>query len=479
MNKPESKIIETIKSALGGEKRAMTLADVSTKSGLSLFDAKEGLNYLIAEYRGGLSATSDGELLYSFPTGFTKPWETKERLEIFLEKAKKSGLGALKFIVRAWISVVMVAYVAIFAIILIAITFSKSSDREDNSSFSSNFMMHMLLRMVFDSLFWTFHPFSPFRIDYANDDRVSRRKDQTPFYERVNRFFFGPEEKPFDINEAKRAVLQEIRAKKGHIGILDVIRVTGLSKEAADPFMAKLLVEHDGDVKVSLDGGIYYEFAAMRKSALDEQAIPAPPIWHRREKLLPFTGNRPGSNILIAGLNGFNLVMSSVAIASGWTIEKFRYFFLAAKSGIPIDQLPPPPEGVPLLLGWIPFIFSLALFAIPVLRAMNRGQKRQKINRNNGKRGLIRVILNSLGFKAIDEGTLARGWTEQAQVPPGDKELTQEIVNLGGEAEVSEDGKVTYAFKALESELAALENARKRTGERGVHVGDVVFSSLK
>ena len=214
MSNATSANVDAIKNALHGERRAITLADVATKTGLSLGDAKEGLTHLLAEFRGGLMATADGELLYSFPSGFAEPWERQEKWDLLVQKVKKSVLGVMKLVVRAWISIVMVAYVVIFALILIALTFSKSSEREERSSFSGGLMTHMLMRMVLDAIFWTFHPFSPFRIDNDQHGQRYKKRDQTPFYERVNRFFFGPEEKPFDVNEAKRLTLQEIRAKR-------------------------------------------------------------------------------------------------------------------------------------------------------------------------------------------------------------------------------------------------------------------------
>ena len=94
---PGENILSSLKNAISAETRPMTLADASTKSGCSLYDTKEGLNYLIAEYRGNLAATSEGELLYSFPTGFTKPWQTQENLARVIEKIKKTTLGVLKF----------------------------------------------------------------------------------------------------------------------------------------------------------------------------------------------------------------------------------------------------------------------------------------------------------------------------------------------------------------------------------------------
>lgn len=478
--KPDEKMLLKLKSAIGMHKGPMTLADAATKSGLGLEKTKEGLNYLVFEYRGNLSATSLGELLYSFPSGFNKPWEQKERIALIWQKAKKTGLGLLKFIVRSWISIVMVAYVVFFALILLGLTFGKSNDRDQGPSFSGTLMFHTLLRLVLDSLFWTFHPFSPFRVEYDHYyDPYRQRKPKMPFYERVNRFFFGPEPKTQDKSDITRLALQEIRAQKGRVGILDIMRVTGLSKDEADPFMAELMLNYDGDVIVSDEGGIYYEFSDLRKSALNEVTGSPPPIWHFKEVLPPFTGNTASSNALIAGLNGFNLLMSMIAISNSWTIEKFRYIFMVTSTNIPPELLPPMPEGTPILLGYIPFIFSSVLFLIPLLRAFSRGAKKREVDAKNGKRGLIKAILNKLSINGIKEKILKQSWAEQACAKVDEKEFTREIVRLGGEVELSDNDDVVFRFKAIEDELNALKKARQKASQNEAYVGDVVFSSAK
>jgi hypothetical protein len=479
INKPSDKVIQGLTNALGGILKPITIADASTKSGLSLYDAKNGLTYLLAEYRGSLSATSEGELLYYFPAGFTKPWEKKEKLAKFWQNIKKTGLGILKFAVRAWITVVMLAYVVIFALIILALTF-KNSDRDEGHSLSGSLMFHTMIRLILDSLFWTFHPFSPFYSGHdAYFDHPRLRKKKKPFYEKVNRFFFGPEEKPMDEIDLTKLALQEIRAKKGRIGILDLMRVTGLSKEEADPFMAKLLVNHEGDILISNEGGIIYEFPAMRKSALMETVASPPPIWQKREIVPPFTGNEAGSNMLIICLNGFNLLMSFVAITNSWTIEKLKYIFFAASSNIPAELLSPPPEGIPLLLGWIPLFFSSVLFLIPAARALFRSKKRQEVNAKNGRRGLIRAILSKVGLGGIKEDTLQQSWTEIAQEKPDEKEFIKEIIKLGGELESDEHDGLVYRFRSIEAELSALGRARARASKAETSVGEVIFSSAK
>ena len=44
----------------------LTVADATAPSGLPLRDAERGLHELVAEYRGHLRVTDEGELLYSF-----------------------------------------------------------------------------------------------------------------------------------------------------------------------------------------------------------------------------------------------------------------------------------------------------------------------------------------------------------------------------------------------------------------------------
>src|SRR5262249_40524689 len=148
----------------------------------------------------------------------------------------------------------------------------------------------------------------------AEAERAERERDKTPFYEKVNRFVFGPQEPPADPRAAERAILAEIRAQKGRIGLGDVMRVTGLPREVADPLIASLMLDYEGDVGVSEDGGITYTFARLRKSAEEAPAPRPAPAWEERRALPPLTGNSTGANVGISLLNGFNLMMALFAI---------------------------------------------------------------------------------------------------------------------------------------------------------------------
>jgi hypothetical protein len=340
----------------------------------------------------------------------------------------------------------------------------------------------VLLRVLGDALFWTFHPFSPIGVGYGYgyDRRAvgmprgqrTAERDGTPFYEKVNRFFFGPTPPPVDPLAQERRLLALIRAQKGRIGLGDVMRVTGLPREQADPLLARLMLDYDGDVSVSEAGGITYSFAALRKTATDAPEPPPPSAWSGAKELLPFTGNNFGANALIFALNGFNLVMSLVALDAGLTLDKLRFLF----SRVPLEALPD--TGTAIALGVVPLVMSIALFALPIARAALRPIRARALARENARLAVVRTVVSRVEAKQpITDAALVEAWKGAAGTPPASIELTKEVVRLGGDAEIQESGEVRYRFPELEAEEAALEDERAVASDEEKRIGEVVFAS--
>src|ERR1043165_2520212 len=103
-----------LEGALKGHKGELTVADAAAKGGIALREAELGLHFLATKYRGTLSATEKGDLLFRFPYGFSLPLTKRPGWTRFWDKLKRGVLGVGKFVVRAWISVVLVSYVAVF-----------------------------------------------------------------------------------------------------------------------------------------------------------------------------------------------------------------------------------------------------------------------------------------------------------------------------------------------------------------------------
>ncbi len=393
--------------------------------------------------------------------------------------------SAARFVVRAWLTIVLLAYAAIFLAALLGLTFARSGsdDRRGRGGFGGGEILFVLFRVLGDALFWTFHPFSPIAVGYGPDVRAFNRapyrtaraapRDETPFYDKVNRFFFGPAPEALDPLAEERNILSLIRAKKGRIGLTDVMRVTGLPREKADPLMARLMLDYDGDVEVSESGGITYRFAAIRKTAIESASEQAPAAaWSRAKALLPLTGNGLGANAAIVALNGFNLVMSLVALDVGLTLDKLRFLF----SRVPLEALPT--TGVPIALGIIPLVMSVALVALPLARAALRPLQARRVARENARLAVLRTVVSNVEAKRpVTDAALTSAWKSAAGTAPESIDLTREVVALGGDAEIQESGEVRYRFPELEAEEEALEEERARAGDEEKRLAPVVFAS--
>ena len=200
----------------------LTVADAATRTGLALREAKDGLFHLSGEYGGHLKATTEGELLFSFPSGFQKSEGGVVGRAARAVGRAVAGVG--RFIIRAWVSVVLVGYAVILLGLLVALAL------KDENGDGIGDAVGLVFRIIAEALFWTFHPFSPVlweRPPPAWKQVRGRREKKMPFYEKVNRFVFGPP--PIKVNEQAREalVLTEIRRLQGRVGPGDIMRVVG------------------------------------------------------------------------------------------------------------------------------------------------------------------------------------------------------------------------------------------------------------
>ena len=481
---------DVLRRKLADPTKPMTVADASVASGLATRDTESGLHWLTSEYRGHLRVTEDGDLVHVFPTGFTKPWETREKTWEVLSKIGRGLFAAGRFVVRAWLLIAMVGYALLFIGIIIALTMARGSNDRD-SGFGTA-MLGGLVRAIADALFWTFHPWSPLYVgSYGAMDggfagrrqHAERDPDEVPFYEKVNRFVFGPPQPAPDPQEMRRRILDEIRVQKGRIGLADVMRVTGLPRDEADPLMARLMLDHDGDVDVAEQGGIIYRFEGLRRTAEAEPAAPFAPLHQRRAAwdtpavLAPLTGNAGSSNLAIAALNAFNLAASGWVLSHGLTISNL-YTLLTTHVPKGSPPLILPNDGVPIVLGIIPLLFSLALFALPMVRGLVQLRQQKKVAEENARLAILKEVLTRAPKKEpVPDEALRVAYRVATGVDPTSKEITRRVVDLGGDVDTGPNGEVRYRFADLEAEAEALEEERAHAPEAEAKLGRVVFAS--
>jgi hypothetical protein len=417
--------------------------------------------------------TEDGDLVHVFPHGFEKPWEPKKALDAVVRVLS----GAGRFLVRAWLLVAMVMYALLFVAIFVALAAAgrSSDDREGGLSFA----MAAIFRAIADALFWTLHPWSPLYVPHAFEGRGRqnvREEPRVPFYEKVNRFVFGPPIPPEDPHAMRARVLEEIRAQKGRIGLADVMRITGLPRHEADPMMARLMLDHDGTVEVAEQGGIVYRFEALRRSA-DGSVQRGRAAWLDKKTLPPLTGNSAGANIGIGLLNAFNLFASAAAFAGGLTVSNVALLLFTRRArGEPPLVLPE--DGMPIALGVVPLVFSIAIFALPAARALLRARKERALAKENARLAILREVLTRAPKKEpVEDATLRNAYRIATGEEPTSKEITARVVDLGGDVEPGPNGELRYRFADLEAEAEALEEERELASESEKKLGKIVFAS--
>jgi hypothetical protein len=183
-----------------------------------------------------------------------------------------------------------------------------------------------------------------------------------------------------------------------------------------------------------------------------------------------------GTNLLVGLLNAFNLAMGLYALDGNLTLARVVHIFQSdPRHGVPI---PMPYDGVPIVLGVIPLVFSAALFLLPLGRALLQPLRTKKVAHENGRLGALREILARVGAgRRPTEAALKQAWTKAAGTEPSSQELTRVVVDLGGDVDIQENGEVRYRFVDLETEAAALEAERAAAEENEARVGRTVFGS--
>lgn len=468
-----------LERTLGRFRGELTIADAATRGGLALRDAEAALLHLSSEYHGHVAATDKGDLVFSFPRGLSMPL-SQGRLAKAARTVGRALLGVGRFVVRAWVSVVVVAYAIVLGVVLIALA-AKSEDGVGDA-------VWLVLRIILEALFWTFHPLSPVVWDrepaWLRRQGRRHRKKELPFYEKVNQFVFGPPKVKPDPRQRERHVLAEIRRLEGRVAPGDIMRVTGLSRQEAEGLLCRMVVDYDGELHVTEEGAVVYRFPAVRRTAAlpaESSNVPAPrPIWQQMVKAPPITGNSKTMNVLFGALNGFNLAASGYIWANGLTFERIAQLLeqtYTEDPGAPI-HFAEAVTGTPVVLGVVPFIFSAALFALPAARLAYRRVRERRAAHENARRAILKLALDRLPTDAtLGSAELERLWKDTTGHFPRERELTDVVRTLGGEPDVNDTGQVIYRFPELTRESKALRAERQLAPQDERSAGQTIFSS--
>jgi hypothetical protein len=437
----EDRVVAAVKKRGG----AVTVGDVSADTGLPLEETELALRHMLSVYKSHLDVDDDGNLRYRFDQPMIRRGEDPGRLWADI---KKWSWNAFVFLFKIWIMVTLVGYTALFILILIALAVASIALATQTDSDADELigLPFYLLARALEFFFW---------ISIFDDGRSSRRRSRRfkrkkpkvdkPFYQKIFDYVFGPERKS-DPLAAQQAFADFVRARNGRVTAAEWASRTGQTLEQAENALTASLVRFRGDVDVSDEGVLVYRFDDLRVSAREGRTGgDLPPIWTKRAQAPPLTGNPSGTNTWITVFNLFNLVMSS--------------FFAFTLMGQPnVDP------AIAFGLGWVPFVFSLVFFAIPIVRSMFNTAKKKKAVHENDRREELRKIWQA---SVVDH-------LEPVVLQP---KLADEMVKgYDGDVQVLDDGRMVYLFDTIARERRAGEQARQAARDQVVF-GQTVFSS--
>ncbi|MEZ4460531.1 MAG: hypothetical protein R3E66_12560 [bacterium] len=437
-------IEERIIAVLKQRKGAATAADVAADTGLPLDDVEIELKRLMTLYKSHLDVDDDGNLRYRFDPSLVRRGEAVERA---LYKVQKAVWAGFKWFFKAWIMLMLVGYTITFIVLLIALAVAGLAASSRSDSDSSDGLVRLPLYVLgrfLEYMFW-FSLFDDSRSSSRSYGRARKKaeKPEKPFYQKVFDFVFGPDAVT-DPLAAQQAFASFVRFNKGRLTPADWASRTGQSLEEAENALTAGIMRFGGEVDVTPDGNLVYRFDQLRVSAKTsgDYGRNIEPIWNKRAVPKPLTGNPGGTNGWIIAFNTFNLVMSLFVLGG-----------VGAQVALPI--------GAIIGLGWVPLVFSVMFFAIPLLRWITNASAAKQAEQQNLRRQAYQAAYTAALEK---RGTFI------------DPKVAKSVaLALDGEPDLEGGGDV-WVFETLAGQLEVGQAARAVEADRVVF-GQTVFSS--
>lgn len=477
--------VALIDARLQQGKHHFTLPEAAAMTGLSIDETRYAMEALLNKYICRLQVSENGDLIYYFGDALQRRGEktAAERRREFLAWLWR----IFTVIYKAWVAVTLVAYFMVFLVIVIAVLVAASSRQssDDRRRQSSGMPIHL------GSLFDLF--FSIFRwrtvtgaIDYQRDAQGYRYRHYEPhpavintkkknFISGVYDFVFGPPRVELDPFGNEKEVAAYLQQNKGLVVTAELSALAGWTLPQAETFLTDCILRYRGDSKISDDPVLYGQFDELLRGVGEVETGEVTYYWDEYEPEYELNGNSATQNTIICVMNGFNLLISFF-IATG----DFTAFAAPGAQSDILAWLAVNSAWVHVVLGWIPFVFSILFFVIPLVRWGQIRTLQQRRQAQNVRKRLFKAIFARRGQpQTVEEVTAAvnRGSGEEALasavVEAALKELT---LDMPGDMDVSEMAEVQFSFPRLTAELAAVGLLRQsRRGDDAL--GTIVIES--
>ena len=265
--------------------------------------------------------------------------------------------------------------------------------------------------------------------------RTARRHHDGSWLTPLGRYLFGPGA-PAAL--ATHAILAEIDRLDGLVVPADIMRITNLGRAESEALLCKLVARHGGDVGVS-GTAVLYTFPRLLADSprlISKRATPTA-VWDQPGRAQALTGNEPAVD--------FALLLTNLLVLAASTLG-----ILLTLSASP----------------WIPALFvltfALALFALalPATRALSRSAHLARVAAENGRRGLVRAVLQRRLGASLSAHALSHAWVGASGRAVEPQRLRAEVFALGGEPDLDDAARLSFRFPDLDHESRALTELR-------------------
>ncbi len=457
----------------------LTASDVSALLGVSVYDAEDLLRQMMEQFYCRLAVTPEGVVLYEFPVPLRR--RTARTLREVLACIAQALWRAFVFVYKIWIAATLVAYFIAFTVVLVLLILASAGGRRGSRRGGRGGSLDLgpLLRLLFSIFdFRTHTTVTVPRTDrrgYRYRTYESKRavwpgkEHKKGFIASVYDFVFGPPRVPFDPLANEKEVVAYLRRQRGILTPAELVRLAGWTLDEADELFAYYVARFKGEARISENGVLYGEFDEV----LTTGGLPGGSVvyyWDEDEPPFELTGNSPGRNLVIAGMNAFNLFFGLLFVT-----QTPRFVALFESYGFAPD-----PGLLRFWLGWVPLAYSLIFFAVPLARMPVVAARERARRRRNERRRIVRVVFSLIeqGREAVRPEDVqaeyrrlygASGGVEAGSIGRWTRAWLPTVVReLGGVSDLTEAGHVVYRFPRIAQELA--EAARLRQGRPTVEV---------
>jgi len=482
---------QKIVNALKQKRNGVTAADVCAATALPLDSVRVFLPKAADEYNGNLQVTQSGEILYSFPNGFTSRYRG---FNAAAGKAARFFFGAVKavfvFLFKTWIMLMLIGYFALFlaialaSVVLSVVVSSRSSGRDRRGVNVSSGLFQILWRIWFVNAItrprYGHYPYTPV---------TQNKKESRPMHKAVFSFVFGDGDpnKNFDDIENK-AVISYIQENRGVISLVEYMALTGKNSLEANEQILAFCSKYKGSPEATEEGTLVFRFDDLllraKKDSLSPLKAQIQPLF---KQLKTFSFNKTSMNVWFIIINAVNLLFGSYflynAVNSGLLVTDIQfqsasnlYAFTHVIAGFITQN---PHILIYTALGVVPAAFSVLFWLIPAIRKYTENKENENIKLSNYKK-----ICFSKIWENPDNIELSGFVPQDEECRPKDINYAADrvIKDIGAlsspQVETGEDGKIIYSFDDLEREKKALEDYRNSLDPARAQIGEIVFNGF-